>query len=164
MKNSNRSKEIVVNTLIKVLEYEKYLLDGRVALKIHRVSLISQDPGHRFGNPIDYYDVYDVNYVEKKDEPAITTYEDPIENQIRQQWIQSPNAVSTTASSSSPQQHPLALAQNLVELYSCYYPVNEKPIDSKIPRTGWNIDSHGISPGPKCRWIPASGSTEEEKR
>lgn len=44
----------------------------------------------------------------------------------------------------------------LQKLYSCYYPTNQQALDSKIPRTGWNMEESGIDPPPRCTWIPAT--------
>jgi hypothetical protein len=27
---------------------------------------------------------------------------------------------------------------------------------SRIPKTGWTVDSHGLSPAPECTWIPSA--------
>jgi hypothetical protein len=147
LRSSTRSKEIVQNTLIKVLDYDKDGSDGRVALQLNKVSIISQDPGHRFGNPAYYYDVFDEQ--EEEDGLPIVSPDAPIETQICQELMQWHNAV---VSRDDPA---------LLELFSCQYPLNEKPIDSKILTTGWQIDSHGTAPGPRCRWIPA-GATQKE--
>jgi hypothetical protein len=161
---SLRSKELVKNALIKILDYEKYELDGngKCAIRLHKISLISQDPGHQFGNPIDYYDAYDeeedtISSGSSSDnEPVVVvtsaTVDAPIENQICHELLMS-----------QQQEHQQKLSargnKNLSEYYSCHYPVKTSPIlavDSKIPGTGWQIDTHGQAPSPKCRWIPAA--------
>ena len=53
--------------------------------------------------------------------------------------------------------------QELHELYCCTYHIHDKPIDSKVPSTEWQIDSHGIAPGPRCRWIPASSPSSDSE-
>jgi hypothetical protein len=138
------------NTLIKVLDYERHVTDGRVSLELHKVALISQDPGHRFGNPFDYYDAFDeYNDGDSEEEELITTLEgDAIETEVSQQALMHQRGNDNTKKDSSSSQ------QNLLKLYSCHYPVSAKPIDSKIQRTGWTVDSHGVTPSPKCRWMP----------
>jgi hypothetical protein len=162
---SLRSKELVKNALIKILDYEKYELDGtgKCAIRLHKISLISQDPGHQFGNPMDYYDAYDeeednfsTGSSSSDNEPVVVvasaTVDAPIENQICHELLMSQQ---------QEQQQKLSARgnQNLSEFYSCHYPVKTSPllaVDSKIPGTGWQIDTHGQAPSPKCRWIPAA--------
>eukprot|EP00339_Tiarina_fusa_P001570 CAMPEP_0116999586 /NCGR_PEP_ID=MMETSP0472-20121206/2239_1 /TAXON_ID=693140 ORGANISM="Tiarina fusus, Strain LIS" /NCGR_SAMPLE_ID=MMETSP0472 /ASSEMBLY_ACC=CAM_ASM_000603 /LENGTH=539 /DNA_ID=CAMNT_0004699049 /DNA_START=102 /DNA_END=1718 /DNA_ORIENTATION=+ len=123
LRSSNRIKELVPNTLIKVFGFERDSSEGRVSIKLKKLSIISQDPGHRFGNPAYFYDVCDDQ--EKEDEQAIVTTDAPVETQICQALLRDRNATATDET------------QTLLELYSCQYPINEKPIDSKIPNTGW---------------------------
>jgi hypothetical protein len=162
---SLRSKELVKNALIKILNYEKYELDGtgKCAIRLHKISLISQDPGHQFGNPMDYHDAYDeeedtisTGSSSSGNEPVVVvasaTVDAPIENQICHELLMSQQ---------QEQQQKLSARsnQNLSEFYSCHYPVKASPllaVDSKIPSTGWQIDTHGQAPCPKCRWIPAA--------
>ena len=42
------------------------------------------------------------------------------------------------------------------KLYSCYYPLEQQAKDSRIPRTGWQLEDHGSEPAPTCSWIPAT--------
>jgi hypothetical protein len=164
---SLRNKELVQNSLLKVVQYEKYLLDGRVVLRIHKVSLISQDPGHRFGNPIDFHDAWD--------EPALTTSismdttstTSPIERVCLEFFQQQSNGgVLLSNDPDSGTNENLSSenlsSENLSKLYSCRYPVNQKPVDSKIPRNGWKIECHGEAPSPKCQWIPQTQPTVPE--
>lgn len=162
---SLRSKELVKNALIKILDYEKYELDGngKCAIRLHKISLISQDPGHQFGNPMDYYDAYDEEEEDASstgsisdNEPVVvvasTAVDAPIENQICHELLMHQQ---------QEQQQKLSARgnQNLSEFYSCHYPVKTSPVmavDSKIPGTGWQTDNHGHAPSPKCRWIPAA--------
>lgn len=51
-----RRKEIRVNSLIKVTDVGKYKLDGRTAIHINQVTVVSFDSGSRFGNPINIVD------------------------------------------------------------------------------------------------------------
>jgi hypothetical protein len=44
----------------------------------------------------------------------------------------------------------------LQKLYSCYYPTDQQAKDSKIPRTGWNVEESGTEPAPRCTLIPAT--------
>lgn len=137
--------------MIKVLDYERTVKDGQKSCQINRLSIISQDPGHRFGNPANYFDVFDE--CDEDEVPAIIQSSDtPIENQIYHKLTHqsSESAVSSRKS------------QTLSELYSCQYPSSEKPVDSKIPNIGWEIDTHGVAPGPRCRWIPPP-PIEQEK-
>jgi hypothetical protein len=172
---SNRSKEILQNTLIKVLDYEKHITDGRVSLELHKVALISQDPGHRFGNPFDYYDVFDEHDGNDDDddgdadeEELITTLEgEAIETEVVcQQALMHQQQQGNNGNNNSNNNDDSGIdtsQQNLLKLYSCHYPVSAKPIDSKIQRTGWTVDSHGYAPSPKCRWMPGSAPAAGQK-
>ncbi len=51
-----RRKEIRVNSLIKVTDVGKYKLDGRTAIHINQMTVVSFDSGSRFGNPINIVD------------------------------------------------------------------------------------------------------------
>ena len=54
---SSRCKELVPNTLVKIDDYDRILTDGPKLFQLKRFSILSQDPGHRFGNPANYFDV-----------------------------------------------------------------------------------------------------------
>lgn len=129
------------NSLIKILNFETYIQDGCVAIHLKRLSIISQNPGHKFGNPAYYFDIFDE--VDEDDGPSIISSGSPIEVEISHELMNcggaSPNMESVQA---------------LLELYSCRVAAGEKPIHSKIPSTGWTIDSHGCAPVPRTRWIP----------
>jgi len=139
---SSRSKDIALNTLIKVNDYNRRVIDNQVHLDLKKVTIVSQDPGYRFGNPLYYYDVYEES-AEEDDGQSIVNAETPIENEISQDLMETQRA-------SIPHE-----SEALLELYSCTIQPDQRPVNSKIPRTGWLVDSHGESPGPKCRWIPA---------
>lgn len=149
LRRSTRSREIIQNTLIKVLDFERHGVDGEVVLQINRVSIVSQDPGLRFGNPAYIFDIFDEK--DKMDSQPIVTADAPIETQICQDLIRRQDNSITSGGE-----------QTLLELYSCQYPLSQKPVDSKIPNIGWQIDSHGTSPGPRCRWIPGQPSTPKD--
>ena len=152
---SNRIKEVVPNTLIKVFGFERETNPengGRVSIKLKKLSIISQDPGHRFGNPAYFYDVCDDQEKGDTTGQGIVSTDAPVETQICQQLLR------RNSSSSSSRRNNVDQSQTLLELYSCQYPINKKPVDSKIPQNGWHIDSHGTGPGPTCRWIPAAKS------
>ena len=150
LRKATRNGEIVKNTLIKVLDFEKQAINGHVTLRLNKVSIVSQDPGQRFGNPSFYYDVF--HDKDEDDGQPIVSSDTPIETQICQELMQRQDRVSKDFHS-----------QTLVELYSCMYPLKDKPVDSKILSSGWQIDSHGTSPGPRCRWIPAQPSKKDPK-
>ena len=75
LRSSSKNKPPAQNTLIKVMEYEKCIAsqdeefgggggkggveDGHLFLRLKKISVISQDPGHKFGNPVYYYDACD---------------------------------------------------------------------------------------------------------
>jgi hypothetical protein len=119
--------------------------------------LISQDPGHRFGNPFDYYDAFDEhdgNDDDAEEEEYITTLEgEAIETEVCQQALMHQQGDGNNLNNKDSN---IGTQQNLLQLYYCHYPVSAKPIDSKIQRTGWKVDSHGCAPSPKCRWMPTS--------
>lgn len=176
LRTATRSKELVQNTLIKVLEYEKCVntvLDGdgdrrdEVYLKLTKISIISQDPGHKFGNPVYYYDVCD--YEVDEDEGYASSVSSSILDESQDPAVVIPHPdtpivrTSDTVHSRTTQQLPLVSeSQALHELYYCQYQISDKPIDSKVPNTAWNVDSHGVGPGPKCRWIPSASPQQEE--
>ncbi len=56
---AKKYKELGQNTLIKVLGFERTTREGKTSFQINKLCIISQDPGHRFGNPLHYFDVYD---------------------------------------------------------------------------------------------------------
>jgi hypothetical protein len=58
---------------------------------------------------------------------------------------------TTTGSGSSQDDN-----NGLQKLYSCYYPTDQQARDSKIPRTGWNVEESGTEPAPRCTLIPAT--------
>lgn len=176
LRKATRTKELVQNTLIKVLEYEKCantVLDGdgdrrnEVYIKLTKISIISQDPGHKFGNPVYYYDVCD--YEEDEDEGYASSVSSSILDESHEPAvvITHPDTpivrTSDIVYSRTTQQLPLVSeSQALHELYYCQYQIRDKPIDSKVPNTAWEVDSHGVDPGPKCRWIPSTSPSQEE--
>jgi hypothetical protein len=89
--SSTRSGEIAQNNLIKVLDFEKYVSDGLVALQWNKLSIISQDLGQRFGNPYFYYDVFDEK--DEDDGQPIISSDMPIETQICHELMQRQDAV-----------------------------------------------------------------------
>lgn len=177
-RSASRSKELTQNTLIKVTEYEKYIgtssqevngvEKGQVYLQVRKLSLISQDPGHKFCNPVYYYDVCDDESEEASTFSSASSLDDSRDAAV----IVNPHPSTQIVQQSSidsimrptfatPRRPYVAETQALRELYFCNYQIRDKPIDSKVPGTEWEIDMHGIGPGPKCRWIPAAGTTTE---
>jgi hypothetical protein len=173
LRSASRSKEVVHNTLIKVTEYEKCIATssqevngvekGQVYLQIRKLSVISQDPGHKFCNPVYYYDVCDDESEEASTFSSTSSLDDSREAAV----IVNPHPSTSIVQHSSidsfmhpttaiPRKLFVTETQALQELYHCKYQIRDKPIDSKIPGAEWEIDLHGIGPGPKCRWIPAS--------
>jgi hypothetical protein len=172
-RSASRNREVVHNTLIKVTEYEKCIASssqevngvekGQVYLHIHKLSVISQDPGHKFCNPVYYYDVCDDESEEASTFSSASSLDDSKEATV----IVNPHPSTSIVQQSSIDSFlrpPGAIArklfvtetQALQELYYCKYDVRDKPIDSKVTGAEWEIDMHGIGPGPKCRWIPAT--------
>lgn len=139
---AKKYKELGQNTLIKVLGFERTTRGGKTSFQINKLCIISQDPGHRFGNPVHYFDVYDD--VEDDDAAAIVQSNNPIEHEIYQNILRVPQTPAEPKGD-----------KTLLELYSCQYPLDQKPVDSNIPNIGWQIDSQGMAPGPRCRWIPS---------
>lgn len=141
--SSIRNKEITRNTLIKVLDFDKYLHEDCVAIHLKKISVVSQDPGHRFGNPSYYFDLFDEQNDEDSQE-VVNEAERPIEDEIGQQFMQRKIELDKST----------GLVQTLLNMYSCRFPIDQRPIHSKIPSDGWKVDSHGSSPAPRIRWIP----------
>lgn len=177
MRAATRTKELIPNTLIKVLEYEKCVntvLDGggdrrnEVYLKLTKLSIISQDPGHKFGNPVFYYDVCDYE-IEEDEGYASSVSSSILDESHEAAVVVSPHPDTPIVRSSlmlltgSARRQPfVSESQVLHELYYCQYRIRDKPIDSKVPNAPWQVDSHGVGPGPKCRWIPAASPMVEE--
>ncbi len=126
-----------------MLDFDKYICDECVAIHLKKISVVSLDPGHRFGNPAYYYDVFGQNDDDDSQE-VINEMEKPIENQISQEIIEG-KAGAVKA---------LELEKTLLEMYSCRFTADKKPIHSKVPSIGWEVDIHGCAPVPRIRWIP----------
>jgi hypothetical protein len=173
LRSGSRSKEVVHNTLIKVTEYEKCIATssqelngvekGQVYLQIRKLSVISQDPGHKFCNPAYYYDVCD----DESEEASTFSSSSSLDGSNEAAVIVNPHPSTSIVQQSSmdsfmrptavlPRKLFVTESQALQELYCCKYQIRDKPIDSKVPSGEWEIDMHGIAPGPKCRWIPAT--------
>ena len=86
LRKATRNGEIVKNTLIKVLDFEKQAINGHTTLRLNKVSIVSQDPGQRFGNPSFYYDVF--HDKDEDDGQPIVSSDTPIETQICQELMQ----------------------------------------------------------------------------
>lgn len=48
-----KEQQIVTNSLVKVLTYNMYEYEGKQKIHVLDVSLVSADPGHRLGNPME---------------------------------------------------------------------------------------------------------------
>ena len=141
--SSIRNKEITRNTLIKVLDFDKYIHENCVAVHLKKISVVSQDPGHRFGNPSYYFDLFDEQNDDDSQE-VVKEAESPIEDEIGQQFMQGKIGMEKST----------GLDQTLMNMYSCRFATDQRPVHSKIPSEGWKVDSHGSSPVPRIRWIP----------
>ena len=155
------------NTLIKITEYEKCVastfqeVNGvdteQVYLRLNRLAVITQDPGHRFGNPAYFYDIND-------DDSEITSFssssslDDSHENAA---LIVNQSAMDSFMTQRRPF---VSESQELNELYYCNYLICDKPIDSKVPDYEWETATDGLAPGPKCRWIPAGPEIDPEAK
>ena len=152
---SSRCKELVPNTLVKIDDYDRILTDGPKLFQLKRFSILSQDPGHRFGNPANYFDVCGDS---DEEEPPATMIaaNSPTpsqeEDEIYQELINPQTDLELSPSPTSDN-------QALSELYSIRFPMSEKPVD-KLPKVNWQIDTNGIEPGPRCRWIPSPINVE----
>ena len=134
------------NSLIKVLNLDKYVGDdSNIAIHLKKISVVSQDPGHKFGNPAYYFDLFD-EQDEDDSQGVVQETEEPIEIEISQELIERKAGIEN-----DPEQD-----HTLLEMYSCRFSAHEKPIHSKIPSTGWKVDSHGCVPVPRTRWIPGA--------
>jgi hypothetical protein len=92
--SAHTAKELVPNTLTKVFGFKRdSSSEGRVGIRLKKLSIISQDPGHCFGNPAYFYDVCDDQ--EKDDERAIVTSDAPVETQICLELLRNQNAATT---------------------------------------------------------------------
>jgi hypothetical protein len=174
LRAASRSKEVAQNTLIKITDYEKCIASssqevngvekGQLYLQIQKISIISQDPGHKFCNPVYYYDVCDdeseegssfssSSSLDESREAAVIVNPHPSTAIVQQSSI---DAFMRPANVAAPRRLFVAESQALQELYYCKYQIRDKPIDSKVPATEWEVDTHGVEPGPRCRWIPAA--------
>jgi hypothetical protein len=171
--SASRKKEITENTLIKVTEYEKCIASsfqeingvepGQVYLRLNKFAIITQDPGHKFGNPVYFYDICD-------DESEITSFSSSSslgssqENPASIVNAHPSTAIGNQSSMDSfmiPRQLFVTESQALQELYYCNYQICDKPIDSKVPDSEWELGSDGIAPGPRCRWISAAAASND---
>jgi len=159
IRNSERSQDLKPNTLIKVLKFTKYTTNGEeVAIHLKKISIVSLDPGHKFGNPVYYYDVFDVAEDHSPAEVVVVMEQDDnnpilLEREVTERLLL--------------QQPPMSnkKEQPLWELYSCRFTSQEKPIHSKLPSpfTGWKLDSHGCAPVPRLtRWIPSASKLKNK--
>mmetsp|Transcript_12999 Transcript_12999/g.14875 ORF Transcript_12999/g.14875 Transcript_12999/m.14875 type:complete len:552 (+) Transcript_12999:152-1807(+) len=163
IRTSVRSKDLEQNTLIKVLKYSKYEYsdNGDIAIHLKKISIVNQDPGHKFGNPVYYYDIFDVeppsSSLQEVTEDAVvvidTTAVAPIEVELSQEL----HHLQRQRSMPEEEREKKDDDGTLLEMYSCRFAANQKPIHSKIPSVGWKVDYHGSAPVPKTRWIPAGG-------
>ena len=154
---SIHSRELKKNSLIKVLEYEVHEMEGKMALKLLKICLISQDPGHSFGTPLDFHDACELEDLDRShcDDPVVVSSSAaPLETRFCREMMMQQQREDRSGNNGSLI-FPNGSDHSLCELYSCRYPVNDTLTDSKIPRTGWKIDTQGKPPGPKCRWIQA---------
>eukprot|EP00529_Nitzschia_sp_RCC80_P014179 CAMPEP_0113523458 /NCGR_PEP_ID=MMETSP0014_2-20120614/45716_1 /TAXON_ID=2857 /ORGANISM="Nitzschia sp." /LENGTH=720 /DNA_ID=CAMNT_0000421549 /DNA_START=355 /DNA_END=2517 /DNA_ORIENTATION=+ /assembly_acc=CAM_ASM_000159 len=179
IKTSNRTKNLAVNTVVKVLQFDRCLWsDGenynQVYLHLKKLSVISQDPGHKFGNPVYYYDICDVD-----DDIDDNSTIDDEESSISSNEERRTTAVIVSGLVHHQQQHPPGInpiiipradfdtsrpddtdsdseTQTLQQLYRLSYSISDNPLNSKIPASDLQVDTHGIGPGPTCRWIPAT--------
>lgn len=131
------------NTLIKVLKFGKLDAEEGITIHLKTITVIGQDPGYKFGNPVFYRDVLS-RQDEEDSQGVVETDVDNIENEISQELVERQAYVEK-----SPEND-----QTLQEMYSCRFTANQKPIHSKIPSIGWKVDTHGLEPVPRTRWIP----------
>jgi hypothetical protein len=189
---SNKSKNLTINTVIKVLHFDRCLWSSgenfnQVYLHLTKLSVISQDPGHKFGNPVYYYDVCDVD--DDTDDDSTIDDEDAqsTNSSLSSNDDRRAAAVVVSGLVHHQQHHPLGInpiilpradfenskpggsnssseTQALQQLYRLSYRVSDNPLNSKIPSSSLEVDTHGISPGPKCRWIPATEDTVSTRK
>ena len=176
---SNRTKNLTVNTVIKVLQFDRCLWSygenyNQVYLHLKKLSVISQDPGHKFGNPVYYYDICDVD-----DDIDDNSTIDDEDSSLSSNEERRTAAVIVSGIVHHQQQHPPGInpiiipradfdtsrpddsdsdseTQTLQQLYRLSYSISDNPLNSKIPASDLQVDTHGIGPGPRCRWIPAT--------
>jgi hypothetical protein len=138
--NENKIKQ---NTLIKVLKFGKFETEDDTAIHLKTVTVISHDPGYKFGNPV-YYLASFCRQDEEDSQGVVDGDVDTIEIQISQEVVG-----RQSGTEKAPEND-----QTLQEMYSCRFTADQKPIHSKIPSIGWKVDSHGLEPVPRTRWIP----------
>jgi hypothetical protein len=151
---------------------------GHLYLQLKKLSVISQDPGHKFGNPVYYYDACDDDDDEDEagedgshSSSSLSSVDDGRQATLVVNPHPSTSIVHRSSLESLMGSPPTAVrrpfvaeTQELHELFCCTYHIHDKPIDSKVPSTEWQVDSHGIAPGPRCRWIPPSLSSDSENK
>jgi hypothetical protein len=118
---------IVENSLVKILAYEQYQLDGKARIHVTEMSFVGAHPGHAFGNPTE------------TSGPVVL------------------NSVGITEEGTAGDRSNKSPDDGLQKLYSCYYPMDQQAKDTKIPRIGWLVEDTGTYPAPTCTWIPATG-------
>lgn len=134
---------ITKNSLIKLLTFSKYESEDVTAIHVKTISVISQDPGHKFGNPVYYFDFFSPQD-DDDSHGVVDGDDDAIENEISRELMERKSSIEK-----EPEKD-----YTLQELYSCRFAAHEKPIHSKIPSNGWKKDAHGLEPVPRTQWIP----------
>ena len=168
LRSTTRIKGIMQNTLIKITDYEKCIASSsqevngvdreQVYLQLNSLAVITQDPGHRFGNPAYYYDIND-------DDSEVTTFSSSSSLDDSQESAALIVNQSAMDYSFMSQRRPfVSESQELNELYYCNYQIRDKPIDSKVPDYAWEPATDGLTPGPKCRWIPAGPEADSDAK
>jgi len=130
-------EEIEDYSVIKVLEFGLYLIDGLTGMHVTKLSVVNCNPGQQFGNPVG---------------TSITPEDD--------------------AEAYGDDSHSDATVSNVAGLYSLYSCNAEVKLVGgntagaggsdvlPVPRSGWNVEGHGVAPSPTCTWLPASASSE----
>lgn len=123
-----------------------------MAIHLKKISIVNHDPGKKFGNPVFFFDVFDGD--SEDDGQSIVPDGTPIEVRLGQELMQRNASKSSNKGDDG----------KLRELYSCRFTAQEKPIHSKIPISGWKIDSNGLMPVPKVRWVPENESLNSKEK
>ena len=123
--------ELKENHVLQVLEFGVYTIHGCAGVHVMKAVVVTTTPSYVFGDPIPLEEATSDNAVDAEEDHA-----------------------DGTTTGTNVKQH------GLQNLYMCRCPVSvdasDCRVENRIPRTGWQVDDHGLEPAPECTWIPAA--------
>lgn len=142
--------------VLRVLEFGVYTIYGCAGIHILRAVVVTTTPSYVFGEPVALEDVPALppnmasNATERNESPIFldecTATDDHLTALIR---------TDTRSSAAFQQQQQPQQDSGLQNLYTHRCSIQDDEANSRIPKSGWRVDSHGMEPAPVCTWIPA---------